>query len=73
MQRNSRWSLVELAVMVGVNPAALVPMLRRAGAGHNKEVRKTLPAQKVDRLWKFNATEANAWARDGKAAETQSG
>ena len=34
--------------------------------------RKELPAQKVDRLWKFLASEVDAWVQDGRAAESAS-
>lgn len=31
--------------------------------------RKTMPAHKVGRLWKFKRDEVDAWVRGGKAAQ----
>lgn len=54
-----RWlSVVEIAAHLGVNPDTIYKWIER----------KQLPAHKVGRLWKFNASEVDAWVRAGKAA-----
>jgi len=54
-----RWlSVAEIAAHLGVKPDTIYKWIER----------KQLPAHKVGRLWKFMATEVDAWVRTGKAA-----
>ena len=56
-----RWlSVDEIAVHLGVNPDTIYKWITRKG----------MPAHKLGRLWKFMASEVDAWIRTGKAAET---
>jgi len=55
-----RWlSVEEIAAHLGVNRDTIYKWL----------VRKKLPAHKVGRLWKFLASEVDAWVKGGKAAQ----
>ena len=57
---NERWlSVEEIAAHLGVNPDTVYKWIER----------KKMPAHKVGRLWKFQATEVDAWIRDGRASE----
>jgi excisionase family DNA binding protein len=57
---NERWlSVEEIAAHLGVNPDTIYKWIER----------KKMPAHKVGRLWKFQATEVDAWIRDGRASE----
>ena len=61
---NERWlSVEEIAAHLGVNPDTVYKWIER----------KKMPAHKVGRLWKFQATEVDAWIRDGRASESVSG
>ena len=54
-----RWlSVDEIAAYLGVKRYTIYKWIER----------KQLPAHKVGRLWKFNASEVDAWVRAGKAA-----
>lgn len=54
-----RWlSVEEIAAHLGVNRDTIYKWL----------VRKKMPAHKVGRLWKFLASEVDAWIKAGKAA-----
>ncbi len=58
---NERWlSVEEIAVHLGVNPDTVYKWIGR----------KKMPAHKVGRLWKFQATEVDGWIRDGRASES---
>jgi excisionase family DNA binding protein len=58
---NERWlSVEEIAAHLGVNPDTIYKWIER----------KKMPAHKVGRLWKFQASEVDAWVRGGKASET---
>lgn len=60
LQMNERWlSVEEIAAHLGVNPDTVYKWIER----------KKMPAHKVGRLWKFQATEVDAWIRDGRASE----
>ncbi len=54
-----RWSSVdEIAGNLGINPDTI-----------NKWItRKSMPAHKLGRLWKFLASEVDQWVKDGSAA-----
>lgn len=55
-----RWlSVEEIAAHLGVNRDTIYKWL----------VRKKMPAHKVGRLWKFLASEVDAWVKAGKAAQ----
>ncbi|MEI8041875.1 MAG: helix-turn-helix domain-containing protein [Verrucomicrobiota bacterium] len=55
-----RWlSVEEIAAHLGVNPDTIYKWIER----------KKMPAHKVGRLWKFMATEVDAWVRAGTAGE----
>jgi excisionase family DNA binding protein len=58
-----RWLPVdEIAAHLGVNPDTIYKWI----------IRKQMPAHKLGRLWKFLASEVDAWLKAGKAAaETQ--
>jgi excisionase family DNA binding protein len=54
-----RWlSVGEIAAHLGVNPDTIYKWIDR----------KKLPAHKLGRLWKFLASEVDAWIKAGKAA-----
>lgn len=53
------FSLTESAALLGVNPDTIYKWIDR----------KNLPAHKVGRLWKFLASEVDAWVKAGKAAQ----
>jgi excisionase family DNA binding protein len=58
---NERWlSVEEIAAHLGVNPDTVYKWIER----------KKMPAHKAGRLWKFQATEVDAWIRDGRASES---
>lgn len=55
---SERWLCVdEIAVHLGVNPDTIYKWITR----------KSMPAHKVGRLWKFMASEVDQWIRTGKA------
>ena len=55
-----RWlSLQEIAAHLGVNPDTIYKWITR----------KNIPAHKLGRLWKFLASEVDAWVKGGHAAE----
>lgn len=59
-----RWlSVDEIAAHLGVNPDTIYKWIDR----------KKLPAHKVGRLWKFLASEVDAWVKAGKAAQGSNG
>jgi excisionase family DNA binding protein len=58
---HERWlSVEEIAAHLGVNPDTIYKWIER----------KKMPAHKVGRLWKFQASEVDAWVRGGRAGET---
>ncbi len=60
MFMQERWlSVEEIAAHLGVNRDTIYKWL----------VRKKMPAHKVGRLWKFLASEVDAWVKGGKAAQ----
>lgn len=60
MQEQERWlSVEEIAAHLGINRDTVYKWIDR----------KRMPAHKVGRLWKFQASEINEWIRTGKAAE----
>ena len=55
-----RWlSVEEIAAHLGVNPDTIYKWIER----------KSMPAHKVGRLWKFKASEVDDWVRTGTAGE----
>jgi len=59
MLMRERWlSVGEIATHLGVNPDTIYKWIDR----------KKLPAHKLGRLWKFLASEVDAWIKAGKAA-----
>jgi excisionase family DNA binding protein len=55
-----RWLSVEgIAAHLGVNPDTIYKWIER----------KKMPAHKVGRLWKFQASAVDEWIKDGKAAQ----
>lgn len=59
MLMQERWlSVGEIATHLGVNPDTIYKWIDR----------KKLPAHKLGRLWKFLASEVDAWIKAGKAA-----
>lgn len=57
---NERWlSVDEIAAHLGVNPDTIYKWITR----------KRMPSHKVGRLWKFLASEVDAWVKGGHAAE----
>lgn len=55
-----RWlSVDEIAVHLGVNPDTIYKWITR----------KSMPAHKVGRLWKFLASEIDEWVKGGHAAQ----
>ena len=56
----SRWlSVQEIATHLGVQRATIYKWITR----------KSMPAHKVGRLWKFKVDEVDEWIRSGKAAQ----
>jgi excisionase family DNA binding protein len=54
-----RWlSVEEIAAHLGVNPDTIYKWITR----------KKMPAHKLGRLWKFVASEVDAWVKAGHAA-----
>ena len=57
-----RWlSVEEIAAHLGVNRDTVFKW----------GTRKKMPGHKVGRLWKFLASEVDAWVKGGKAEETE--
>ena len=57
-----RWlSVDEIAAHLGVNPDTIYKWITR----------KSMPAHKLGRLWKFLASEVDQWVKGGRAAEGQ--
>ena len=57
-----RWlSVDEIAAHLGVNPETIYKWITR----------KTMPAHKVGRLWKFMLSEVDEWVRTGKAGQDE--
>lgn len=57
---HERWlSVDEIAAHLGVNPDTIYKWV----------VRKKMPAHKLGRLWKFLASEVDAWVKGGRAAQ----
>ena len=57
---NERWlSVDEIAAHLGVNPDTIYKWITR----------KKMPGHKVGRLWKFLASEVDAWVKGGHARE----
>ncbi len=57
-----RWlSVEEIAAHLGVNRDTIYKWLTR----------KKMPAHKVGRLWKFLASEVDAWVKGGNAAQVK--
>ena len=55
-----RWlSVEEIAAHLGVNPDTIYKWIGR----------KQMPAHKLGRLWKFQASEVDQWLKGGKAAQ----
>jgi len=55
-----RWlSVEEIAAHLGVNPDTIYKWITR----------KRMPSHKLGRLWKFLASEVDAWVKGGHAAE----
>ena len=55
-----RWLAVgEIATHLGVNPDTIYKWI----------IRKSMPAHKVGRLWKFLASEVDEWVKGGRAAQ----
>ncbi len=55
-----RWlSVDEIAAHLGVNPDTIYKWITR----------KSMPAHKVGRLWKFLASEVDQWVKCGEAAQ----
>lgn len=64
MNTNERWlSVEEIAAHLGVNPDTIYKWIER----------KKLPAHKLGRLWKFKASEVDAWVVAGKAGRDVEG
>lgn len=54
-----RWlSVDEIAAYLGVKRDTIYKWIER----------KSMPAKKVGRLWKFNKDEVNEWVRSGRAS-----
>ena len=59
MIMQERWlSVAEIAAHLGVNPDTVYKWITR----------KKMPGHKLGRLWKFLASEVDAWVKAGKAA-----
>lgn len=59
MFMQERWlSVEEIAAHLGVNPDTIYKWI----------IRKSMPAHKLGRLWKFLATEVDQWVKGGLAA-----
>ncbi len=57
-----RWlSVDEIEVHLGVNPDTICKWITR----------KSMPAHKVGRLWKFKVAEVDEWIRSGKAGSNE--
>jgi len=57
-----RWlSVDEIAAHLGVNPDTIYKWITR----------KSMPAHKLGRLWKFMASEVDEWVRTGKAGQDE--
>jgi excisionase family DNA binding protein len=57
-----RWlSVDEIAAHLGASPDWI----------HKWLTRKNMPAHKVGRLWKFLASDVDAWVKGGKAAQVE--
>ena len=57
---SERWLCVdEIAVHLGVNPDTIYKGITR----------KSMPAHKLGRLWKFLASEVDQWVKGGLAAQ----
>lgn len=57
-----RWlSVQEIAAHLGVNRDTIYKWIDR----------KKMPAHKVGRLWKFRASETDAWVKGGKAGQKE--
>ena len=57
-----RWlSVDEIAAHLGVNPDTIYKWITR----------KSMPAHKVGRLWKFMASEVDQWVKGGLAGAEQ--
>ena len=57
-----RWSsVIEVAAHLGVKQDTIYKWLRR----------KSMPAHKVGRLWKFRIAEVDRWVESGKASTKQ--
>ena len=55
-----RWlSVEEIAAHLGVKPTSIYKWITR----------KSMPAHKLGRLWKFKIDEVDEWIRSGKAAQ----
>ena len=55
-----RWlSLDEIAAHLGVSRDTVYNWIHK----------KTMPAHKIGRLWKFKASEVDEWAKSGKATD----
>ncbi len=60
---SERWlSVEEIAAHLGVNPDIVYKRIER----------KKMPTHKMGRLWKFRASEVDAWVVAGKAGEPDS-
>ena len=59
-----RWlSVEEIAAHLGVNPDTIYKWITRKG----------MPAHKLERLWKFLASEVDQWVKGGHAAGNVAG
>jgi excisionase family DNA binding protein len=60
----SRWlSVDEIAAYLGIKPDTVYKWIER----------RNMPAHKVGRLWKFQATEIDEWVRSGGASQLAAG
>lgn len=61
---NEAWlSVDEIAAHLGVNPDTIYKWITR----------KSMPAHKVGRLWKFLASDVDQWVKGGSAGAEQRG
>jgi len=59
----SRWlSVDEIAAYLGIKPDTVYKWIER----------RSMPAHKLGRLWKFQATEVDEWVRSGGASQSPS-
>lgn len=59
----SRWlSVKEIAAHLGIKPDTVYKWIER----------RNLPAHKLGRLWKFQASEVDQWVRSGGASQLAS-